>query len=95
MFCRYPSLLSLTLVPFIHSLNIPQDLPRSAIAMWCDFFVTLSPEAKTEVMRRMWDVLSSEEKSAVIIDLRQFISLAVQLESDTKIASCREMKPLS
>lgn len=95
MICCHTSLLCLTLVPFIHTLNILPDLPRSAIAMWCDFFVTLSPEAKTEVMRRMWDALSSEEKSAVIIDLRLFISLAVQLESDTKIASCREMKPMT
>lgn len=68
--------LKIYITPFIHICQFV-DLPRSAIVVWCDFFLNLSSEAKTKVMEMMWGCLSSEERTAVITDLRQFISMSI------------------
>jgi hypothetical protein len=59
------------------------DLPRSAIGLWCEFFLNLSSEAKTSVMEMMWTSLSSDEQTAVITDLRQFISISINTEYES------------
>ena len=59
------------------------DLPRSAIGLWCEFFLSLSSEAKTSVMEMMWTSLSSDEQTAVITDLRQFISISINTEYES------------
>ena len=69
------------------------DLPRSAIAAWCEFFVNLSSEAKTKVMEMMWGCLSSDERTAVITDLRQFISLSINTECESDEEGSNDIPP--
>ena len=71
------------------------DLTRAAIAPWCDFFVGLSSELKTNVMEKMWVTLNSSEQGFVITDLRQFVFLAMKSESDAQVAACRSAAPMS
>ena len=55
-----------------------EDKQRSAIELWCQFFESLDPESKTLVLVRIWSVLSDAEQHAVIVDLRLFVSMAMQ-----------------
>jgi hypothetical protein len=67
------------------------DLPRSAICIWCDFFLALSSDKKTEVLEQMWEHLTTSEQTAVISDLRVFISAAVKDAGDQVTARCRNV----
>ena len=69
------------------------DLPRSAIGVWCEFFLSLSSEAKTSVMEMMWTSLSSEEQTAVITDLRQFISISINTEYESDEEQRNDINP--
>eukprot|EP01038_Epipyxis_sp_PR26KG_P012718 gene12718-17056_t len=51
-----------------------EDLPRSRVSVWCDYFETLSSQEKAETFGSIWKHLSSEEQNDVIVDLRLFIS---------------------
>ena len=73
---QYKQPLKISITHVIHICQFA-DLPRSAIVVWCDFFLNLSSEAKTKVMEMMWGCLSSDERTAVITDLRQFISMSI------------------
>jgi hypothetical protein len=54
------------------------DMPRSRLADWFDFFDTLSSDARTEVFKRVWMHLSSEEQNDVIRDLRYLFGQAAE-----------------
>ena len=69
------------------------DLPRSAIGVWCEFFLSLSSEAKTSVMEMMWTSLSTEEQTAVINDLRQFISISMNTEYESDEEQRNDITP--
>ena len=69
------------------------DLPRSAIVVWCDFFLNLSSEAKTKVMEMMWGCLSNEERTAVITDLRQFISMSINSRCASDVEESDDVSP--
>ena len=55
-----------------------EDKQRSAIELWCQFFESLDPESKTLLLVRIWSVLGDAEQHAVIVDLRLFVSMAMQ-----------------
>ena len=69
------------------------DLPRSAILLWCEYYLILSSELKTNLMKRMWETLTSTEQTAVVTDLRQFINLSVEDELRTVVEECRSVQP--
>ena len=69
-------------------------MPRSAISLWCDYYLTLSSEGKTGLMQKMWETLTSMEQTAVVTDLRQFIALAVEDELGAVVAECRSVVPI-
>ena len=41
----------------------------------------------------MWNVLLSEEQTAVITDLQQFIALSLQEDLNAVVADCRNVNP--
>jgi len=50
------------------------DLPRSRMAVWCDYFVSLPLAERLDCLQSIWtSCLSSEEQNDVIVDLKHFI----------------------
>ena len=67
------------------------DLPASLIAPWCLWFQNQSSDAKTSCFERIWLALSTEDQTAVIKDLKIFVTNGIRLrdmneasEEDTK-----------
>jgi tetratricopeptide (TPR) repeat protein len=63
------------------------DLPRDAIAFWCDYFHEQTPESKTQIMHAIWEVLDNAEKDAVLADLKLFVARAYEMEELLKRGS--------
>jgi hypothetical protein len=74
-------------------LNNYEDLPRSAIGLWCDFFQSLPPPLKIELLEKLWHSLTDKEQTLVITDLRVFISQAIMGANDLMIAKARGLIP--
>lgn len=55
-----------------------EDLPRSSISAWCDYFGCLSSSSKTSILGRIWTKLNSEQQHAVIVDLKVFVTEEMQ-----------------
>ena len=53
-------------------------MPRTAVQLWCDYFLSLDSLLKTELLQKMWQILSNDEQTAVITDLRQFIAMSLR-----------------
>lgn len=68
-------------------------MPRSAVHLWCEYFLSLETSLKTELLQKMWNVLLSEEQTAVIMDLQQFIALSLQEDLNAVVADCRNVNP--
>ena len=64
--------------------NYP-DLPRQHIATWCDWFRNQTIENKTHIFENIWSNLSTEEQTAVIEDLRLFISQAYMMKNSINV----------
>jgi hypothetical protein len=66
-----------------------EDLPRSNIAPWCDYFKDLPSDKKTALLEKMWDTLTDMEQNAVIVDLRVFISEAIMAANASMLMKAR------
>jgi hypothetical protein len=54
------------------------DLPRNLIEAWCVYFESCDGQEKTQILKNIWDILTSLEQTAVIADLRLFLGLQMQ-----------------
>ena len=59
-----------------------QDMPRASIKLWCNYYLSLESLLKTELLKKMWEILSNDEQTAVITDLRQFIAMSLRGDID-------------
>jgi hypothetical protein len=59
---------------FAMPLSNYEDLPRSRVMVWCDFFVSLpSFNDRATVFQQMWGVLTPEEQNDVLKDLHMLM----------------------
>ena len=57
-------------------------MPRASIKLWCNYYLSLESLLKTELLKKMWEILSNDEQTAVITDLRQFIAMSLRGDID-------------
>lgn len=50
------------------------DLPRTRLTTWFDYFQALPSHEKPKIYEQIWNLLSSEEKNDIIVDLKLFLS---------------------
>jgi hypothetical protein len=58
------------------------DLPRSRLSNWFDFFKELPSEEKQIVFRSIWDHLNAEEKNDIITDMKALFGPAESTTDD-------------
>jgi hypothetical protein len=55
-------------------MNNYEDLSIDKIQLWVDFFNALDSSGKTGLLEKVWNLLTSQEQTAVVLDLKQFVA---------------------
>jgi hypothetical protein len=55
-----------------------EDLPIENIQPWCQFLENLQSDKKCELLKQMWELLTSFEQNLVIVDLKTFLTQNLQ-----------------
>lgn len=70
-----------------------EDLPRSRIESWCDYFRSLGIEEKTSLFKSIWDNLAASERDAVVADLKLFVARAYEMQQLLQQSSHTSLDP--